>query len=64
MPDYNYAVFDMAKEEAPFAAFPTHLNAGARAPDAQLEDLNSGGEIALSALWRSGLAVIEFGSFT
>ena len=64
MSDYNYAVFDMAKEEKPFHEFANHLHAGERAPDFPLEDHETGETINLSSLWNSGLAVIEFGSFT
>ena len=64
MSDYNYAVFDMAKEQQPFLDFSNRLHAGERAPDFPLEDLETGAEVTLSSLWNRGLAVIEFGSFT
>ena len=57
MPEHNYAVFDMERGEPPFARLPHQLNAGGRAPDANLEHLGSGGQVALSSLWKDGLAV-------
>ncbi len=61
---YNYAVFDLAREQPHFEAFPNHLHAGERAPDATLEDLASGEAVSLASLWREGVTIIEFGSFT
>ena len=60
---YNYAVFDMAREQPAFDVFPGHLNVGSRAPDAQLEDLETGEATWLKPLWRR-FAILEFGSFT
>ena len=63
--EYNYSVFVMEREmpviEA-FADFPLHP--GGRAPSFPLEDLESGDAVEMKELWREGLAVIEFGSFT
>ena len=63
--EYNYAVFDMDREmpviEA-FAEFPIHP--GDVGPSYPLEDLDTGETIELKELWRDGLLVIEFGSFT
>ena len=64
MSDYNYSVFDMAKEQQPFQEFANGLHAGDRAPDFPLEELETGATVTLSSLWNGGLAVIEFGSFT
>lgn len=61
--DYNYAVFDIAREQPAFDRFTRHLGAGDRAPDAQLEDLATGEPVWLKPLWRR-FAILEFGSFT
>jgi hypothetical protein len=65
---YNYAHFDeyvtSGLEAAEFGAFPTHLGVGVDAPDATLVRLDDGAEVRLAELWRSRLAVLEFGSFT
>ena len=64
MRDYNYSTFDMVAEEPHFAAFPNLLHVGERAPDAVLEDLETGEMIGLRSLAASGVAILEFGSFT
>ena len=64
MSEYNYATFDMAREEPPFVAFGNRLHAGERAPSFVLEDLDTGDAVEMASLWASGLAVLEFGSFT
>ncbi len=61
---YNYATFDMAREEAPFAEFTQRLHAGEPAPEFTLEDLDSGRMVPMGELWANGPAVLEFGSFT
>lgn len=62
--DYNYSVFDLANEEPHFWAFRDRLHVGERAPDGELEDLQTGDTVRLSSLWTRGVAVLEFGSFT
>ncbi len=61
--EYNYAVF---KSEAgkfeEFAALSP--KATMRAPSFPLEDLNTGETVEMKALWKTGVTVIEFGSFT
>ena len=64
MDAYNYADFDMQREQPPFEAFPNHLHAGQRAPDFALEDLEGGATVRLAELWAEAPLVIEFGSFT
>lgn len=60
---YNYGVFEADPEE--FLDFARHApKVTMRAPSFPLEDLATGGAIAMSDLWKSGVAVIEFGSFT
>ena len=64
MSDYNYATFDIAREEPSFAAFGSRLHAGDPAPSFPLEDLNTGEAVEMTGLWARGPAVLEFGSFT
>jgi hypothetical protein len=64
MDEYNYSVFDLAREELAFAAFRAGLHVGERAPSFALEDLESGDPVSMKTLWRQGPAVMEFGSFT
>ncbi len=61
--EYNYSVFDGSAEE--FQEFAVHApKATMRAPSFPLEDLAAGRIIEMSELWRSEVALIEFGSFT
>ncbi len=63
--EYNYSVFVMEREQPVidrFAEVPPH--AGMRAPDFPLEDLESGETVPMKQLWRDGLVLVEFGSFT
>jgi len=62
--DYNYKDFEMAREMPPFDEFRNSLFVGEKAPDFELEDLDTGQPVQLSSLWKSGPAIIEFGSFT
>ena len=64
MTEYNYADFDMEREQPPFKAFPGGLRPGERAPDFALEDLDTGATVRLGELWAKETVVIEFGSFT
>ena len=60
---YNYSTFEVHHEE--FANFPANApKATERAPSCPLEDLDTGETVQMKELWSSGLAVIEFGSFT
>ena len=62
--DYNYAVFDMERENPAFASFRNGLHVTEKAPDFPLEDLDTGQTVAMKSLWAKGLAILEFGSFT
>ena len=64
MSDYNYSVFDMEREMPVFEIFPKTLHVGERAPNPQLQELESGEMVSLRSLASGGVAVIEFGSFT
>ena len=62
---YNYDIFNLQGEMGKFAEFQDHpLHAGRRAPDFQLEDLESGQIVGLKDCWADGFVVIEFGSYT
>lgn len=63
--EYNYATFDMDREAPVIEAFvDVTVRPGTRAPSFPLEDLDSGEPVEMRELWRDGLAIIEFGSFT
>lgn len=63
MPEYNYTDFDLKREEPPFIAFRKQLHVGERAPDFELHRLGAQ-PLRLRDLWKTGAAVLEFGSFT
>jgi hypothetical protein len=61
--EYNYSAFVANPQE--FADFALHApKATMRAPSFPLEDLATGSTVQMSELWASGVALIEFGSFT
>lgn len=64
MADYNYESFPLDLEMPDFAAFPGVLRVGERAPNGKLVEAATGESVRLSAFWRSGPVVIEFGSIT
>jgi len=60
---YNYSVFVASQEE--FNDFAVHApKVTMRAPSFPLEDLATGETVQMNELWKSGIALIEFGSFT
>jgi len=60
---YNYSVFVASQEE--FNDFAVHApKVTMRAPSFPLEDLATGKIVQMNELWRSEVALIEFGSFT
>ena len=60
---YNYSVFDVSPNE--FLDFATHApKVTMRAPSFPLEGLVSGKRVEMKDLWRTGVVVMEFGSFT
>ncbi len=60
---YNYSVFDVSPSE--FVEFATHApKVTMRAPSFPLEDLATGETIEMKSLWKEGIVVMEFGSFT
>ncbi len=60
---YNYREFIASPGE--FNDFAVHApKATMRAPSFALEDLATGETVEMDALWKSEIALIEFGSFT
>ena len=60
---YNYRIFEFHTRE--FEKFSTHAPmATMRAPGYPLEDLDTGEVVEMKELWKTGLTVIEFGSFS
>ncbi len=60
---YHYSIFEFHTDE--FNNFSANApKATMRAPSYPLEDLNTGATIEMKALWKSDIAVIEFGSFS
>lgn len=60
---YNYSVFEVSPNE--FLGFATHApKVTMRAPSFPLEDLMTGEKLEMKNLWKTGIVVIEFGSFT
>ncbi len=61
--DYNYAVFTSGADK--FLEFATTApKATMRAPSFPLEGLDTGNTVEMKELWKTGVTVIEFGSFT
>ena len=61
--DYNYDVFTGGQED--FLGFAMHApKVTMRAPSFALEELATGETIEMKDLWKKGVTVIEFGSFT
>ena len=64
MRTYNYESFPLDLDMPDFDAFPGVLTVGSRAPGGELIDAATGETVKLSRYWRSGPAVLEFGSIT
>ncbi len=61
--DYNYSEFVASPGE--FDDFALHApKVTMRAPSFALEDLATGATVEMRELWKSEIALIEFGSFT
>ena len=61
--DYNYDVFTGGQED--FLDFAMHApKVTMRAPSFPVEELATGATTEMKNLWKSGVTVIEFGSFT
>lgn len=60
---YNYGEFEPHNEEfLDFAMKSPKVTM--RAPSFPLEDLETGATVEMKELWKTGIAVLEFGSFT
>lgn len=64
MDDYNYAHFPLDGDMQDFVRFPEVARVGTKAPDGVLVDARDHREIRLRELYRKGVTVLEFGSFT
>lgn len=64
MTDYNYKTFPLDADMQDFQQFPNIARVGTKAPDGILLDAKDGSEVQLAQLYKRGLSVIEFGSFT
>jgi len=61
--DYNYATWGHGSES--FEDFATGAPlVTSRAPSFSVEDLASGESVEMKDLWRKGVTIVEFGSFT
>ena len=61
--EYNYAEF--VKETKSFTAFTSHKSqVGELAQSFPLEDFESGETVEMKELWKDGLVIMEWGSFT
>ena len=61
---YNYATFDLEREDPAFDEFRGVLHAGGRAKSYSLTDAHTGDKLTLSSMWRAGPVLMEFGSYT
>lgn len=61
--DYNYSVWAHGSES--FEDFASQApQVTSRAPSFAVEDLVSGETVEMKDLWRKGVTIVEFGSFT
>jgi hypothetical protein len=61
--EYNYSEFVSSPQE--FNDFAAHApKVTMRAPSFPLEDLATGRRVEMRELWKSEIALLEFGSFT
>lgn len=64
MTEYNYKTFPVDGDMDDFIRFPHVARVSSKAPDGMLIDAAKGGEVQLSELYRKGVTVLEFGSYT
>jgi hypothetical protein len=64
MSEYNYMHFPLDGDMDDFIRFPHVARVSSKAPDGTLIDAESGAEVHLGELYRKGVTVIEFGSYT
>ncbi len=64
MAEYNYENFPLDGDMQDFVRFPDGLRAGTKAPHGVLIDAKDGSDVQLGDVYRRGVTVIEFGSYT
>ena len=64
MAEYNYKNFPLDGDMQDFVRFPGVASAGEKAPNGVLIDANDGADVELGDVYRKGVTVIEFGSYT
>ncbi len=64
MAEYNYKHFPLDGDMQDFGSFPDAARVGTKAPDGVLIDARDGSNVALGDVYRKGVTVIEFGSYT
>jgi len=64
MAEYNYKHFPLDGDMQDFVSFPDATRVGTKAPDGVLIDAKDGGDVALGDVYRKGVTVVEFGSYT
>jgi hypothetical protein len=64
MSEYNYKTFPLDADQPDFEKFPNVARVGTPAPEGTLIDAKTNGVVELGELYRKGVSVIEFGSFT
>ena len=61
---YNYTSFPLGADRQDFDRFPNVTRVGTKAPDGTLIDARNEATVQLSDIFRTGITVIEFGSYT
>ncbi len=64
MTEYNYLHFPLDGDMQDFVDFPHGARAGTKAPDGVLIDAKDGSDVELGDIYKKGVTVIEFGSYT
>ena len=64
MAEYNYKTFPLDGDMHDFIQFPNIARVGTKAPEGIVLDAKDSSEVQLGELYRKGVSVIEFGSFT
>jgi len=64
MTDYNYKNFPLDADMDDFIRFPNVARVSSKAPDGVLVDAKDGSQVRLGELYRKGVTIMEFGSYT
>lgn len=62
--DYNYESFPLNADRDDFIRFPNVARVSSKAPDGVVTNAADGSKVELGELYRKGITVIEFGSYT